>query len=297
MTSDSKQPYILVVDNNNLLRKELVNYCEQQGCKVQDYEDVHLAIDSCASENYDVIVTDYDFKELKGQNLLDAFKSTGANFPIICLSSNYDPADAKSAIRHGAFSYLKKPVKNKELIKIVKSAISDKDDNKKIVNFIDECKCEYRFKTKNTPKLDLDEIVLYSILKHLNFSTSEKLKLKLVFQEAVTNAIEHGNLELESIWKDNFNSDGIDEFSIKKKERLVDPNYNDREVAIKIGYDSAFLYMEITDEGKGYKATKSKKVSKDELKMHGRGLNLICSCMDEVEILDNGRRLIMKKAR
>lgn len=297
MTSDNNQPYILVVDNNNLLRKELVNYCEQQGCKVQDYNDVHLAIKSCENENYDLVVTDYDFEDLKGRNFLEVFKSNGKELPIICLSSSYETADAISAIKSGAYTFLKKPVGSQELINAVKSAINKNCNLEKINNYIDECNCVYKFKTENADKIDIVEIVLENILKQLNFGTKEKLKIKLAFQEALTNAIEHGNLELKSIWKDEFNSKGIDVFSIKKKERLSDPYYCSKEITIKIGYNNSFLFIEVKDEGPGYQIATSKNISKNEIKMHGRGLDLICSCMDEIKILDCGKRLVMKKLR
>ena len=51
-------------------------------------------------------------------------------------------------------------------------------------------------------------------------SNEDYLKLELALQEAIANAVDHGNLELSSSLRDDFDSEGNDLYAKLKAERL-----------------------------------------------------------------------------
>lgn len=119
------------------------------------------------------------------------------------------------------------------------------------------------------------------------------LDLQLAFQEALANAIEHGNLELESEWREQFDSSGVDLFSQLKSERIKNPDFAERQVEISIKILKEALQVMIRDQGKGFSCKPKNPDTATQL--HGRGLKIIHSSMDFVDYLDGGRCIVMKK--
>ena len=122
-----------------------------------------------------------------------------------------------------------------------------------------------------------------------------KLKLELAFQEALTNSLEHGNLELRSEWKEAFCRDGIDSYSKHKSERLKDPSFADRWIHMEIEYNGENLCILIRDQGPGFDLDRVEEALKKEDQSHGRGLALIQAAMDEVSYDENGTVVRMVK--
>jgi anti-sigma regulatory factor (Ser/Thr protein kinase) len=117
--------------------------------------------------------------------------------------------------------------------------------------------------------------------------------LKVALSEALTNSIEHGNLGLKSEWKEEFDSNGVDKFSIEKNTRLNLPEFAEKKVKIILNYSPDMLEVSIKDEGEGF-SPESHQTSVG-LESHGRGIFLIKSAMDSVEYHDNGRVIYMRK--
>jgi anti-sigma regulatory factor (Ser/Thr protein kinase) len=119
--------------------------------------------------------------------------------------------------------------------------------------------------------------------------------LHVAFQEALTNSLEHGNLELQSEWKDDFDSAGKDRYTIERKSRLNQDEYGGRSLKIETVYDGTNLVVSIEDEGKGFdvKSLVDRPPSVDAC--HGRGFSLISAYVDTVLFNSKGTKITMKK--
>ncbi len=128
--------------------------------------------------------------------------------------------------------------------------------------------------------------------------THTKLKLLMAFQEGLSNAIEHGNLELQSAWKEEFDAEGNDMFKATKKQRLADPAYGGRIVCIESELKSGMLRITIKDQGKGFANAglrpKYRELAPSET-LHGRGLMLMNGALDEVHHNSVGNELTLIK--
>jgi anti-sigma regulatory factor (Ser/Thr protein kinase) len=149
-----------------------------------------------------------------------------------------------------------------------------------------------------------DSSTLHELIQELNehfvlsgFCTENQLpQFALVLTEAITNAIEHGNLELSSELK----KEGMGKNSpfIKlKTERLQDPLYSQRRVFISMELNPEGLTYRIRDEGKGfdYRHIKDPRDPQNLWKLHGRGLALIYKQMDQILFNETGNEIIMFK--
>jgi anti-sigma regulatory factor (Ser/Thr protein kinase) len=127
-------------------------------------------------------------------------------------------------------------------------------------------------------------------------SQDEKKRIWVAFNEAVTNAHEHGNLELLSAWRDEPGENGSDRFSEAKALRTDLPPFADRTIWVFGEFDGESLIVKIRDEGPGFVPGSSASSShKDPAASHGRGLRLIRHFMDSVEFQEGGRMLEMRK--
>ncbi len=115
----------------------------------------------------------------------------------------------------------------------------------------------------------------------------KKAELVTVIHEALTNAIFHGNLELESQFD---TCENITAFYDRVAKRLTESPYDERCVSIDVMPTENGLDVHITHEGKPYDASTVPVFEAD--KMHGRGLAIIQAFSDNVTWSHDGYTLI-----
>ena len=147
-----------------------------------------------------------------------------------------------------------------------------------------------------TSNIDIDQAtrLLINPLKDKGCNDSMLIKrIQVAIYEALMNAIDHGNLEINSRCK-NINCYEA-AYELIKKERLADPEYGNR--SIMAGYqvsDNRITYH-IKDEGGGfdYMNIEDPTASHNLIKYSGRGIALIKMYMDEVSFNEKGNEIIM----
>jgi hypothetical protein len=122
--------------------------------------------------------------------------------------------------------------------------------------------------------------------------------IAMAFHEALVNALEHGNLELESSLKGDLFTDE-DAYVKLRGERMAEPAYAGRLIEVRLAMDTERFELEISDEGQGFDASQIAPLPGDsEMAPHcGRGLPLILLVMDEVHFNDKGNqiRLVLRR--
>lgn len=118
----------------------------------------------------------------------------------------------------------------------------------------------------------------------------KKGSIELVLEEAITNAIAHGNLELDSKLKD----EDFSEFERLLLERSKLDPYNTRKVRISYDFNGTRAVFKIYDEGGGFDwGTFMKKEAAPDLLAHGRGLIIIRAFSSSVSFNEKGNELIV----
>ena len=121
-------------------------------------------------------------------------------------------------------------------------------------------------------------------------------QIKLCIQEALTNSLDHGNLELESVWKEDIDEQGIDKYTKVRKERLADRQFANRLIFIDADFDGTQLAVMIKDQGKGFDISKKTKEAKDNQDNHGRGLFLLNEILDDISFSKGGTEVLLVKS-
>src|SRR5437868_3521267 len=117
-------------------------------------------------------------------------------------------------------------------------------------------------------------------------------KLVVALQEALSNSIVHGNLEITSDLKER--SD--DAFTQALAVRAADPHYSSRLVEILTEYDGERYRWVLTDQGKGFdvEAVRRRHAEEPEaILSSGRGILMMHAFLDEVRYELGGRRVIL----
>lgn len=124
---------------------------------------------------------------------------------------------------------------------------------------------------------------------------AERHQIAIPLEEAMVNAVIHGNLELASTDK----AKGDDYFSREVQRRSQLPPYSARSVRVTVDMSEDAVTVSIRDEGPGFdrKTVSDPTVSENLELPFGRGLLLMRSLMDEVAYNEMGNEVTLTARR
>ena len=122
--------------------------------------------------------------------------------------------------------------------------------------------------------------------------TSGKLadRMAMALQEAIGNAVLHGNLELETASRGSL--EGLTEFAAEMERRTADPFFSSRSVTISARWQGSDALIWVDDCGKGFQAPPPRGLSLSA--SGGNGIAMIRACAQSVTFRRGGRRVRME---
>ena len=78
-------------------------------------------------EQIDLVLTDVQMPELKGDELLAKVRQTRAETPVVVITAFGSVENAVEMVKKGAYSYLTKPFATKDLLEVVRSALAQSE--------------------------------------------------------------------------------------------------------------------------------------------------------------------------
>ena len=124
MTSLLKR--ILIVDDDELYRKALVNLLLDEGFEVTGAGSGAEALQKVSDSEFDLVLSDLVMEDMTGTQLLGQVKRKFPDIHMIMMTGHGSIETAVEAMREGAFDYLSKPCKNEELLIRVRRALDEK---------------------------------------------------------------------------------------------------------------------------------------------------------------------------
>ena len=126
MTVSTDMGRVLVVDED----PDVLDLLERQVLKPLGYEvaiasDAATAIQQAINFMPDLIIASMTLPGLSGKDLLVALRSQGIELPTLVMAQEGMEADAIAAFRLGANDYLKKPLREAEVVTAVERAINE----------------------------------------------------------------------------------------------------------------------------------------------------------------------------
>ena len=108
MKSGEKMQKIMIVEDDQVIKKELQNLLENAGYQTETLENFKEAKKEILKSPVDLILLDINIPELNGEILLKEIRKT-ANIPIIMVTSRANEIDEALSISYGADDYITKP--------------------------------------------------------------------------------------------------------------------------------------------------------------------------------------------
>lgn len=246
----------------------------------------------------DLVITDLQMPEMDGLALVERIKQSHPYLPVILMTSMGSEEVAVNALAAGASSYVPKRKLAQDLLRIVRQVMEAASQQHSRVQLLrGMTRTEFSFELSN------DSSLIPPLICHIQDSVTQmgvcdeadRLRLAIALEEALTNALFHGNLELSSELRDN-DPDG---YAAAVAQRRVSAPYASRRVHVDSRLTRDEARFVIRDEGPGFDPTKLPNPLDPECfdKAGGRGILLMRTFMSEVSFNATGNEVTLIKHR
>ncbi len=119
-------PHILVVDDNATNRMVAEALCEMFDCTSEAVEDGIEAVEAARSGRFDMVLMDIKMPRMDGIAATKAIRALGGRMgevPIVALTANVDPEDARGYLEVGMCAVVEKPIKPDRLLQAINMAL------------------------------------------------------------------------------------------------------------------------------------------------------------------------------
>lgn len=290
---------VLVVDDSAVDRRLAGSHLEKvEGLKPIFAGNGKEALEMIQRTPPDVVVTDLQMSEMDGLQLVTAIRQKHPHIPVILMTAHGSEEIAVAALQKGASSYVPKRNLAQDLADTVENVLSMAKSRQQQQRLLD-CwiQSESQFMLEN------DLSLVPPLIAHLQESLGRirmcdetgLIRVAVALNEALTNAIVHGNLEIATP------PSGLDEKSLRKlvADRRQEEPFRDRRITVIAEESRSEAVYVIQDDGPGFNPNALPDPNDPtSLEKPGcRGLLLIRTFMDEVFHNDTGNQVTLVKRR
>ncbi len=296
-------PHVLIVDDDPAVLGMVSDALSHFGIQVHAFSEGGPALELLedpASPPIDMVITDINMDGMDGFDVVLRVKDIQANLPVVLMTGQASLEYAVRAMRMGAANLFQKPLALKELVKNVFHLVEMHREFRLAQDGLKGLQKETRHFSFRCDELDIGSIIrhLTDRLVPMGFASPTNVDvISMAFHEALVNALEHGNLELDSSMKSDVFSE-TDPYTALRLKRLSDEHFASRTVDVLMESTPELFTVTITDQGPGFDTSRVAYAAEDSLhKLTGRGLAMIQMVMDEVTFNKTGNqiRLVLKK--
>jgi CheY-like chemotaxis protein/anti-sigma regulatory factor (Ser/Thr protein kinase) len=290
---------VLVVDDSTFDR-HLVGQllAPLPGIRVAFAADGQEGLEAIAREAPSVILTDLVMPNMGGLELVQRVRAEHPEISVILMTAFGSEEVAMQTLRAGAANYIPKRDLARDLPSTLRRVLAVACLTRERVRIL---RCLQR--RESVFRLESDSDLIAAILRliqeeldGLDFGDpAGRLQIGIAMQEALTNALYHGNLELSS----DLRQDDDRIFDEQAERRLGMDPYRSRQITVRVQLDRDAARFVVSDDGPGFDTSLfDRPVQPEDLtRIGGRGLLLIRTFMDQVTFNAAGNQITMVKSR
>lgn len=292
-------PTILLVDDAAVDRRIVQGILKDQGIEIVEVSNGREALEHCATATPDLVLTDLQMPEVGGLELTTQLTLQYPNIPIVLMTAHGSEDVAAEALACGAASYVPKAQLARQLLDTVRpilTSVESQGDYRRLI----ECSTSHQisFCLENdlslvAPFVDLVQKIVNSmgVCRFLS-----RVRFGVAIEQAVRNAILHGNYQINEAPLENPTDEEINAFV---QRRSGQSPYRDRRVHIDVSITRDEARLVIRDDGEGFDtsaipAPRSPEAMQPNV---GRGLVLMQNFLDEVSFNAKGNEVTLIKRR
>lgn len=290
-------PHVLDVDDNALDRIVVGGLLKPTRDLIVRYaEDGLAALADIRKSPPDIVITDLVMPNMDGLELVRSVVREFPKIPIILITSQGSEEIAVQALQAGAASYVPKSHLSTMLVETVQKLLAvskEQETMQRLKGRILGNDCEL--------VLDNDLSVIPALISFMsrclrNVGYDDEgghIRISVALEEALNNAVFHGNLELSSDLRDLESS----EYRRRLQERRESPPYSLRKVYVKANISPEVATFNIRDEGPGFdpKTLPDPTDPANLERASGRGVMLMRTFMNDVVFGDRGNEVTLVK--
>jgi CheY-like chemotaxis protein/anti-sigma regulatory factor (Ser/Thr protein kinase) len=296
----NRQTTVLVVDDapvDRLMTGAIID--QMPGWRALYAESGEDALAAIPLQRPRIVLTDLNMPKMDGLGLVAEVHHLYPEVPVVLMTAFGNEEIALQALREGAASYVPKKTLERDLpstLEQVAAAAQVESRHQRLLERLAQAELLF--------VLDNDRFLVPSLVGHLrNYLVRLRLgdetamtRVCVALEEALLNAIFHGNLQLSS----DLRQDGEEAYYRLAEERRGIAPFRDRQVFCSARLSRAEVSVSIRDEGPGFDpSTLPDPTDPANLgRIGGRGLLLIRTFMDSVTHNKTGNEItLIKRAK
>jgi CheY-like chemotaxis protein/anti-sigma regulatory factor (Ser/Thr protein kinase) len=272
---------------------------ENEGYSVRSAVDGVDAMKAIEAEPPCLVVTDLQMPEMNGLELVAAVQASAPGIPVILTTSQGSEDIAAQALREGAASYVPKRDLVSTLVPVVQQVMAVNQAARSVREV-----AKFAIESSITLSLESDERLVPNVIARLElpmveldlFDEGERMQIAMALDEALMNAIVHGNLEVSSELRQ---TDDGKPYTDMIHQRKQESPYRERRVLVHLHATNDTATFRIRDDGQGFDVSSLRDPTDPENleRAGGRGLLLINAFMDDVQHNATGNEITLVKRR
>lgn len=289
---------ILIVEDEAPIRLLLSKTVQSMGHQAEVAEDGEAGLAKFKAFEPDIVLSDILMPKMNGLELLEKIRKISADAVVIMVTAFGSADYTLKALQLKANDYIMKPFKPKQLKEYLdkyEGILKNRTLEQEIVGMF--LRREFTLRFSNNLQLigKLADKLMQETQNTIEKSCRLGVHLGLV--EILTNAIEHGNLEITFDEKKEALEGDNEEWTNLINSRLNDPSMKDRQAEIHFLMTQEFCEWTVTDMGKGFDWRNLPDQSDPEvlLAANGRGIMLASMQFDELQYNEAGNQVRIKK--
>lgn len=286
---------VLVVDDAAVDRKLVGGLLSKAGDLTVEYaSDGEEALAKLASVRPQIVVTDLVMPGMTGLDLVSKIVEQYPLIPVILMTGKGTEETAVQALQAGAASYVPKAALHQYLLETVQDVLDVVRSKHSHLRLMESLKgTEFQFSLPNDANL-IPSLIGYvqSLVCSVGLcDDSSVIRVSIALEEALRNAMFHGNLELTS---DQREGDVAVYQELIEDRRSREP-YTSRKLTVTLRVSPQSGTFIVRDEGPGFDPSKLPDPTDPANleKVSGRGLLLMKTFMDEVTFNATGNEVTM----
>ena len=288
---------VLIAEDSPTQAREIQFLLEDAAFEVEACANGARALEAIGRRAPDLVLTDLQMPEMNGLELVEAVRSRFASVPVVLMTAHGSEDIAVEALQRGAASYVPKRRLDPDLVPTLREVLALSGANLSQQRLLD-CLTE----SESCFELDNDPALIPALIRSLQDTMKQlrlcdetgQIRVGVALQEALVNAMHHGNLELASVARAGSHS--VSELAALRRKEAP---YARRRVFVSARVSREQAAYVIRDEGPGFdtRALPDPRDAKNLDEPTARGMFLIRTFMDEVRHNDRGNEIRMLKRR
>ncbi len=290
---------VLVVDDSPIDRQLVGGLLKQEtDWAVEFAEDGSQAIEQIRVSQPDLVITDMQMPNLNGLELVAAIRKGFSQVPVILMTGKGSEEIAVEALHAGAASYVPKRSLATMLVETSKRVLAAFQEDRHRAELLRRVESR-----AESFEIENDVGLLLSLSRHLqqmmgdvwSIDRTDRLRSGTAFEEALLNALYHGNLEVSSDLKE---IDHAAFYDLVEQRRVSSP-WRERRIRVSVRLTTEEIEVAIRDEGPGFDPSKLPDPTDPENldRPCGRGVMLMRAFMDDVSYNDRGNEVRLRRRR